>query len=259
MESLNTGADAQPVLAPEGHDAAMIAKVDAKAAEIVNPIAGEDKPKEKILGKFDSAEDLAKAYTELEKKLGQPKAEDPPKEIEKVTEDDANKLVTDAGLKMEDLSTEYETSGSLSDASYEALEKAGVPKAYVDQYIAGLEASAGQLQAEIFQEVGGEEKFGEMTTWAKANMTPEAIGEFNTACATGDVPTVKAAVMSLAYRYQQANGSEPNLVGGAQNGSDQAGFGSLAQLTAAMKDPRYSADSAYRAEVEQKLGRSNIM
>ena len=254
MESLNTGAEAQVVAAPEGHDAEMIARVDAKEAEISKPSEFTEQPPEKILGKFDTQEDLAKAYTELEKKLGQPKQEEATPEL---TEDKAAELVDKAGLDMDSLSAEYYKSGDLSEASYEALEKAGISKEYVDQYISGVEATANQLKDSIFEEVGGEEQYGAMTEWAKASMSQEALVEYNAAVETGDVSTVKAAVMSLAYRYQQANGTTPKLVGGGQAGV--SGYGSLAQLTAAMKDARYTTDPAYRNEVQEKLGRSNIM
>jgi hypothetical protein len=33
----------------------------------------------------------------------------------------------------------------------------------------------------------------------------------------------------------------------------------MAQVTAAMKDTRYKEDPAYRAKVQDKLGRSNIV
>lgn len=43
----------------------------------------------------------------------------------------------------------------------------------------------------------------------------------------------------------------------AQDASDD--YQSKAQMTADMKDPRYKKDPAFRKQVEEKIGRSNIM
>lgn len=255
---INTGAsEPGQVVAPEGHDAAMAAKVDETNASLEN--VGKDAPQgEKILGKFDTIEDLQKAYQELEGKLGQPKPQEtqtPPAEL---TEDNANELVEAAGLDMDALSTHYEETGQLSDDHYAALEKAGVPRAYVDQYIAGIEAQASQMRDSLMEEVGGQEAFGQMAAWAAANLSEADLTAYNDAVDSGDMTAVRSAVMSLAYRYQRDAGRDPKLVNGNGGGNGGPSYGSLAQLTAAMKDPRYDTDPAYRDEVQQTLARSNI-
>ncbi|CLP71539.1 Uncharacterised protein [Mycobacterium tuberculosis] len=65
------------------------------------------------------------------------------------------------------------------------------------------------------------------------------------------------AILGLKARYDAANGSEPTLLGGNAKASEDV-FRSTAELTAAMKDPRYKKDPAYREDVKQKLARSNI-
>lgn len=251
---VNTGA-------PEGHDQAMLDAVAQKEAELAGN--GKDAPagdsgEEKLLGKFNSADELAKAYQELERKLSEkgndkPKPEDGPTDL---TEDKANELVEAAGLNMDQMAEHYYDNGGLSDDHYEALEKAGIPRAYVDQYIAGVEAQAAQMRDQIFQEVGGEDQFAVMAQWAAANLSDDELSQYNEAVDSGDMSVVRSAVMSLAFRYQREAGRDPQLVGGG-NGA-VGGFESLAQLTEAMKDPRYEKDPAYRREVETKLARSTI-
>lgn len=252
---LNTGGQPSGA-APEGHEEAMLNAVAEKEAELAG--IGQDAPQgegEKILGKFNSQDDLIKAYQELERKVGQQtKPEAAPQEI---TEAQANEIVEKAGLNMDEMADHYYANGGLADEHYSALEEAGIPRAYVDQYIAGVEAQANQIRDQIFQEVGGEQEFSAMSEWAAANLTAAELDAYNDAVESGDMSTVRSAVMSLAFRYQKAVGSAPNLVGG--NNGGVTGFESLAQLTAAMKDPRYNTDPAYRREVEQKLARSNIM
>lgn len=257
MDSLNT-VDTINTQAPAGHDQAMLDAVAQKEAQLAS--LGQDAPKEqpeKILGKFDSQEDLIKAYTELERKLGQ-RQEAPQTQQQDVQMDEAkaNELVERAGLDIDSMTEHYNQNGSLDDSHYEALEKAGIPRAFVDQYIDGVKAQAEQARDQIFQEVGGQENFEAMANWAIANLSPEDLQQYNEAVESGDMSTVRSAVMSLAYRYQREVGRDPKLVGG--NGGGLSGFESVAQLTAAMKDPRYHSDPAYRREVEQRLSRSNI-
>lgn len=71
-----------------------------------------------------------------------------------------------------------------------------------------------------------------MAQWALANLSKEDLNRYNLAVESGDMDTVRSAVMSLAYRYQKAVGSDPKLVNG-QNGGGAGGYESLAQLTAA--------------------------
>ena len=95
--------------------------------------------------KFNSVEDLAKSYSELEKKLGDNKEapkEEAPKTETKNDLDIAEKAVESAGLNMETLSSEYAEKGELDAKSYDALEKAGIPKDYVNQFIEGQKAIA---------------------------------------------------------------------------------------------------------------------
>lgn len=258
-EILNTGTGATDVTpSPQGHDEAMLSKVDQKEAELAQ--IGQDAPKQQdgelLLGKFKSVEELAKAYQELERKqsqAGQQKAQQP---FSDMTEDKASELIDKAGLDVESMSDYFYENGALAEEHYTALEKAGIPRAFVDQYIAGIEAQAQAYRDQLMEEIGGEEAFAAMAAWAAANLSEQELEDYNEAVDSGELSMVRSAVMSLAFRYQQAAGRDPKLISGQAGGP--AGFESVAQLTAAMKDPRYETDPAYRREVEQRLARSNI-
>lgn len=258
MDSLNTATNTFTTTeAPAGHDQAMLDAVANKEAELAG--IGQDAPKDegqKILGKFSSQEELEKAYAELERKLGQRQETQQQQQQEPMDEAKANELVEKAGLDIDAMTEHFNQNGELADAHYESLEKAGIPRAFVDQYISGVRAEAEQARDQIFQEVGGQEAFEAMADWAVANLSQEELLQYNTAVESGDMTIVRSAVMSLAFRYQREVGRDPKLVGG--KGGGLSGFESVAQLTAAMKDPRYNSDPAYRREVEQRLARSNI-
>jgi len=257
----------------------MVDKVEVQAEETgiekpeeqVNETQSTQSKPEGLPEKFNSVEDLAKSYAELEKKLGGQSQEtkeevDPVAKAQPKTEtktdnnklDIAEKAVSDAGLDMSSLQQEYSEKGELDAKSYEALEKVGITKQYVDNYIAGQEAIANQQATEIKQTVGGEEIYQEMVDWASKNMTEGEKQAYNKAVNSGDMDTVKLAVNALKGQYERANGVEPNLVEGKAQPSQEQGFQSWAQVTEAMADPRYAKDIAYQNEVKNKLANSNL-
>ena len=250
----------------------MVDKVEIQAEE-----TGIEKPEEQgnetqstqskpegLPEKFNSVEDLAKSYAELEKKLGEQSQETKTEEVKTEQPQSNNKLeiaekaVADAGLDMSSLQQEYSEKGELDAKSYEALEKLGITKQYVDNYIAGQEALANQQANEIKSTVGGDEVYQEMVDWASKNMTEGEKQAYNKAVNSGDMDTVKLAVSALKSQFERANGVEPQLVEGKAQPSQEQGFESWAQVTEAMADPRYAKDIAYQNEVKNKLANSNL-
>lgn len=254
LENPNTTPDVTP--APEGHDEKMLEVVEKKEAEIkqlTTPEQPANEP-EKILGKFASQEELIAAYQALEAQ--QAAAKENPADTSGLTEETAEELVEKAGLDMDAMSAEYAAEGGLSENSYKALEKAGIPREFVDQYIAGVEAQAEQARNALLNEIGGAETFKAMSNWARANLSASELAEYNQAVESGDFVHARSAVMSLAFRYQKVAGRTPNLIQGSAP-TGQA-FASVQQLTAAMADPRYASDPAYRADVQNRLALSNL-
>tara|TARA_R100000231_G_C5323713_1_gene164205 strand:+ start:1066 stop:1833 length:768 start_codon:yes stop_codon:yes gene_type:complete len=255
----------------------MVEQVEVKQAETTaeKPVE-ENKPTqskpEGLPEKFNSVEELVKSYSELEKKLGeqsQPKESVDPvskTEVKEETKEEqpksdldiATKAVDSAGLNMDSLAEEYAKDGKLADKSYQSLEKAGIPKEYVDRFIAGQQAIADQQSASVKNMVGGAESYDAMSEWASNNLSETEKQAYNTAVNSKDLEAVKLAVVGLKARYAQATGSEPKLVEGKASPSGEQGFESWAQVTQAMSDPRYSKDPAYQAEVKNKLANSKI-
>lgn len=207
--------------------------------------------------KFNSVEDLAKSYQELEKKLGD-NTEAPKTDAPKNDLDIAEKAVESAGLNMEKLSSEYADKGELDAKSYEALEKAGIPKEYVNQFIEGQKAVADQQTTSIKDIVGGADAYTEMSEWAAENMSEQEKTAYNTAVNSKDIETAKLAVVGLKAKFENANGNEPSLVEGKATITGQGGYKSWAEVTAAMGDDRYQKDPAYQNMVQEKLSKSDL-
>lgn len=210
-------------------------------------------------------EALAKSYAELEKQKSKPKADEPPAdEPAKATDDkatppdDANKAVEAAGLDMSLLSQEYDELGELTDTSYEALEKVGIPKDTVNAYIAGQAALAEVARQQAFGITEGEDGYKSMVSWAKANLSSEEIDSFNGQINTVSKGIRETAIRGLWSRYTSETGAPKDLVSGKANGSGTGGFESRSQMMEAMSDPRYRTDSAYRDSVAKKLSNSKI-
>ena len=159
---------------------------------------------------------------------------------------------------MDNLATEYNEKGELDTKSYEALEKAGIPKDYVNQFIEGQKAIADQQATSIKDMVGGVDAYTEMSNWAAENMSEQEKTAYNTAVNSKDIETAKLAVVGLKAKFESANGNEPSLVEGKGTITGQDGYKSWAEVTAAMGDDRYSKDPAYQAMVQEKLAKSDL-
>lgn len=251
---------------PEGHNEAML----AKASQLENPTQVEELPQvsdrpEWLPEKFNSAEDMAKAYAELEKKLSQPKDQTPAakeatKEDQAPNEEAAQvaNVLENAGINFDSLQQEYETNGGLSAESYEQLQKAGFPRSIVDSWIAGQEAVSQDITQSVFESVGGESQYEALMGWAGQNLSTAEINAFNRQVDSGDPDLVRFAVQGLNARYRSEVGNEPRLIKGAAATTSSGAFQSSAELTAAMRDPRYAQDPAYRRQVAERLAKSDV-
>lgn len=206
--------------------------------------------------KFNSAEDLAKAYAELEQRLGQPRED----AGEPQGEEEVRENLENAGVDYDALSKEFWEQGGLSDESYALLANAGVPRHIVDSYIASQNAAAENQRNSIMNEVGGPEGYAQLTSWAADNLDDAEIDYFNKVIDGNDFQAIQMAVRSIAARRDVAEGVEPkrNLSGGISGGSGGV-YESVTQLMTDMQSKQYETDPAFRAQVEAKLARSNIL
>lgn len=230
--------------------------------------------------KFKSEVDFAAAYAELEKKLGeqgsesktdpakqeaidkpldQAKKDEAPKEGE-VTQEQAKEAAEKAGLNFDELSAKFWEKGSLEDSDYEALEKSGIPKHLVDQFAAGQKAVVQLERMEAISRIGTEDQYNEMLAWAADTFSEAEVEAYNKAVNGPDKSARFMAMDGLKARYSAVVGNEPARQAGgkAPTGALEV-YESLAQMKADMSKPEYQKDPAFRAKVEAKLARSNIM
>ena len=242
------------------HVDAMIAK--GEQLEANNDPNKEERP-DWLPEKFKTPEDMASAYSNLEKKMGEGQQEEAPEPTtEETTEEqpsgsEVQQAVEKAGVDFNSLQEEY-NQGGLSEDAYTKLADAGFPQNLVDSWIAGQESLNSNYQSSIHNIVGGEESYGEMTTWASENLSESEIASYDRAVDSGDLGMVKLAVEGLRSKYQAAEGADPALIAGQSAPSSGGNYSSWSEVTQAMRDPRYRSDPAYRQSVTAKLARSNV-
>jgi hypothetical protein len=220
----------------------------------VDEVPEEERP-EWLDEKFDNPEDMAKAYKELQKKMSEPKADK--KAAKKGVEEPAGAEVTTGAI--ESARNEFSESGELSDSTFDALEAAGLPRAFVEQYINGQEAMSIQQASSIQESIGGAGNYEAMAEWASENMADGDLDAFNAIVEGPSVEQARITVKGMYAQFQAAGGKGPALVQGSTSGdSGVKPFGSTAQVTEAMRDPRYASDPAYRENVEKRMSVSSI-
>ncbi len=210
--------------------------------------------------KFKSDEEWRKHYDELQKKYTQDHM-DP---ADKTDGDDTLEIKPEdipiPNEAMEAFAVEYAEKGELSDKSYEDLNtNHGLDKRIVDQFIAGQTALRDQRDGSIKDSVGGEKAYKAMGEWARNNWTEAELNTYNEQINSPDVNVSMMAAKALKSDYAASEGTNPNLLKGGSNSQHGDKFESGAQVTAAMKDPRYATDPVYRREVAEKLDRSTFM
>ena len=222
--------------------------------------------REMLAGKFESAEQLEKAYLELQQKLGQKQAPDEGQEVEpeaasnaaQETEDEtgfqsmmaeAAQAFLDKGEVPEDMLSKFDSMSSRDIVNELMRMPQGQPE------VADLsDADVNTIQ----NTVGGKESYESIMEWASNSMPQEATTAFDNLVNTGDGAMIQLAVLGLQQAYQQANGFEGNMYTGRSAREMADVFRSQAEVVQAMNDPRYESDPAFRQDVFDKLSRSEI-
>jgi len=206
--------------------------------------------------KFKAPEELAKAYSELEKAhtAATTKAEQDKQAREQGR---VQKALTDKGINLDELATEFAEKGKLSAKTYAKLAEAGLSDTVIDQYVAGQKALADKLIDAAYEFAGGEKNYAAMTEWAKANWDQEALDYYNKIVSTGTEAQIRLAVRGLLADWIDATGDEPDLVQGAGGAGNTGGYASQDEYLADIRNPRYqNGDPAFHKLVDEKLKRS---
>ncbi len=246
-----------------------------------------------LAGKYKDAQELEKAYVELQKKLGEQESN-----TEETTEEVDSEVAPADGYK-EDGSVDYdsvnntygdklgnlfkennvnpweiskhfhETQGEITEEMNQTLLDTGLSQASIDSYLAGRAAQMGynseavsdlsdrEVQS-VQDSVGGSAEYNNIVEWASDNLDADALAAYDNVVSSGNAASIKLAAAGLKAQYENANGYEGRMLTGKPPRSSGDVFRSQPELVEAMSDPRYDRDPAYRQDVIDKLDRSDL-
>ena len=204
---------------------------DEKAAQdkaAYEEVRREHEAQIRYANKFTSAEELEKAYLELQRKLGEAgKEEQSEGEPQQQQEEQPN----------EEPQQEQPP----------AQEKAPPSEPPAPQPLSEEDAT------KILESAGGKETYEAAIGWAKEGISQEEQAAFNNVLRSGDPNLIGMAVRGLVARFKTEGDYQGQMVTGKKPAPNVKGFQSRAQVADAISDPRYDRDPAYRLEVMERL------
>ena len=226
-----------------------------------------------LAGKYRSTEDLEAAYLSLQKKLGQEEDEvdyestDEGYEEEEGSDEEVSDEAPAVSLINEASEEYWANEGTLSEETIERFSEMS-SQDLVNAYIEiqktnpqanpqGVEMSDAQVNS-VMNAAGGEANYNRIVEWAASNLDNRSIDAFDSVVDSGNPAAINIAFAGLQSRYEEANGYEGRMLSGKAASSGGDLYRSQAELVAAMNDPRYDSDPAYRADVIEKLELSDL-
>ena len=174
-----------------------------------------------LAGKYENAQELERAYLELQSKLGQDQEE---------SEEESEEFEEQEVEEVEEVEESDEEEYEMTDEDVEALQNV----------------------------VGGSEQYDQIIDWAKDNLSQQEISMYDHVMESNDPIAMFFAIRALGNSYVNAVGTDGELLTGTASNNPRDVFRSQAEVVQAMSDPRYDSDPAYRQDVYEKLERSPV-
>lgn len=263
-------------------------QIDAASNLDNESVPANSSPPKKILDKFESQDELVKAYKELEKKFSnenenENKKSKKPETVEAKTSTDEDTTdssteedttlsegaknefneLPDSAVKeaVQEALTEFEETGEIGDAVYDAVESLGISKEIFKEH---LELKKLQAEVEIknfYDSVGGQENFEEVKVWASTNLSEGEQSVFNNIVDNGTNQEISFAIINLTARHSKSTEVKPmqsNLIKADTISQAEGGYNTQAEMIYDMQNPEYANNPAYQAKVEAKAKRSSF-
>ena len=217
------------------------------------------KQQEQLLaGKYKNAEELEKAYVELQQKLGSKEEateETAPEAKEEVKEEEPTNSTF-----LDNLWEESQQEGDFKEETINKLNQMS-QQDLAQEYLNYRASKTTEITKDDIQNIyniaGGEQGYKNMMTWANQNIPKQDLEMFDAVLEQNNPLAAFFAVQALNYRYNDAIGVDGEMLTGKAVREDKPGFRSQAELVAAMSDPRYDKDPAFRQDIIAKLEQSN--
>ena len=217
-----------------------------------------------LAGKYKTAEDLESAYINLQKKLGEPKADVPEETSEPKAEEEKEEEPEKEEPKVTNILDKLwaEKDSGFKDETLQELASAkqgDLAKAYLlyRQQNGPRQLSQDDI-GKLKRVAGGEERYNQIVDWAQNNLNQNEQTMYDAVVEKGDPIACYFALQALMGRYENAVGTDGTMLTGKASKNDGSMFRSQQEVIDAMGDPRYDRDPAYRKDIENKLKRSKV-
>ena len=218
-----------------------------------------------LAGKFKDAEALEQAYIELQKKLGETDESETDEVREQEDSSEEEVEVSPAAELISNASQMYAETGELTPEvmeQFNGMSSADLVSAYMEMQGNLPTAPDPDLtDAEVNQiknYAGGDEGYTQLMQWSGENLDQADVDAFDKLVDSGNARLIKLAVAGLKAEMEKSVGFEGEMATGRAPRQQADVFRSQSEVVQAMSDPRYDRDPAYRQDVFEKLGRSNV-
>ena len=226
---------------------------------------------ELLAGKYENAQQLEKAYIELQKKMGEDKPEEA-QATEETPEETPPMEITPAVQAINSASEEFDKTGTLSEETLAGFAEMNSQE-LVDTYMRMVDEAqkSGSLAATqtvadltdaqvntIQNSVGGEANYNRLLDWATDNISSDQMSSFDQLVSSGDANAIQLAINGMKAQYDNSQGYEGRMLSGKAPQTSGDVYRSQAEVVKAMSHPDYDTDPAYRQDVIDKLARSNV-
>ena len=251
---------------PTPYDSPEFTEDEQNSLEVAEKLGQEEA--ELYAGKYENAEQLEEAYLELQRKLGSGDDDEEEQEVDTLDDDEADEDISPGVSLIAEATEEYynndgelteETMGKFGEMSSQELVQAfmDLQKANPDFQNAESPDLTDAEMNSIYNSAGGESEYNRITSWASENLSEDQMDAFNSVVNNGEPLAIQMAVAGLKSEYENTEGYEGRMLTGKAARAEDA-FRSQAEVVAAMSDPRYDRDPAYRQDLYDKLERSNV-
>ncbi len=158
---------------------------------------------------------------------------------------------------------EIDKNGDLTEATkQEVAKRLNADPIVVEQMVRGRQAMQKQAFSQSAEVVGGADNLKRIFKWAGENLSPDEVAAMNQGLQGAASHSI---LLGLQARYQASTNTQetqpepavstPNAMTGrpSKPGPEAMAFASEAEMKAAIADPRYRTDNAFRQAIEQRI------
>lgn len=215
-----------------------------------------------LAGKYRTPQDLEKAYLELQRKLGAPKAPEvaPLGGNPQTYEADGNGAVA---RKVAEINTALSALQAGDGSALAKLTALGADPRLVQSALGVMQDTQRRYQARLHEAAGGKENYDALNNWITSDEHVESFEResYSQALASGDIQRSTDAIRHMSNRHREHTGYTPaqlTVTGHGGTTKRVAAYENIQEVGRATADPRYDRNSprhdpTYAAEVKARM------